>query len=849
MAPLTWKNVDEPDLTRASDILARAASGLQEGFGGLGENFGNMHDIQRRNRSAAALGQIAGITGGGNVDAILSQVQAGIDPMYRTDELNAAIANSRGVGLGYDQTRANTNSVNSETNRLDTNFNRTIAREDALAALTPELARMQQEAYGVGDGSSVPTGEMASYVREGLIARGMPAHIVEGFLMNFQDESGFDTSAVGDNGNAFGLAQWNGPRMRALQAYAASVGGRPSDPDIQMDFLMNELQTNESGAWGIIQQATDARTAAAAVLNHFERPAEEHRVRREAAYLGSSGNYVPDIASLLGENTVLRPEDVMGLIDNLYGDRRTALANQNADQSAADQELMAAETARGERIIQEANDWAFQNRNNFGPGSEGMQAQMDAIMRDDSLSQEMSAARQAAVLKLYTENESYFAVPADQRLESPIDQIVTETLAHMDQAQTNDPLLNAVRNAGMLPGQTAADMNAVGEVEDGEGEGATMAASPQSPEAQIRAMRERLGQVWNQEEETWEGSGMSQNDGELLALVDQMDRELKGGVDRNTLVALLEFSRRPVMGYFGSPTGEIAVNEEVFRQQATKLAEPGQLAIMREAVRQEQLQRDEVAALQTEYDDAYGQQQYWMDRSNEEGDLAYQRAMGEARRQQVIEAELRGIYDRTAPDIPKDVEDSNGPESEERSDPFGLDAASRIDTILENAVDPRTPTRSGAVVDPEASSFAQDRARNQQIADVRSALVEIDNKLNGLGAGGLATALNRMTDDFVSQREFASREIERAVAERAQEFFRSRSGMMLLASDPEALAQALEDPLDFYIENMRLGLDPRMSDEEVDESGNFGSTPVGALPRETRPAASAMDRGDLVPRN
>lgn len=138
---------------------------------------------------------------------------------------------------------------------------------------------------GRGRGTG-PVIESGNFVVDGLVARGMPQHIAEGFAMNVKDESNFNPTAVGDNGNAYGLAQWNGPRKRALETYAASIGGDVADPEVQMDFLMHELETNEAGSWAKIQGATTAGEAAALIVNHFERPAESHRARREAAYLG-----------------------------------------------------------------------------------------------------------------------------------------------------------------------------------------------------------------------------------------------------------------------------------------------------------------------------------------------------------------------------------------------------------------------------------------------------------------------------------------------------------------------------------------------------------------------------------
>lgn len=125
------------------------------------------------------------------------------------------------------------------------------------------------------------------YVIDGLVKRGMAPHIAAGFAMNFVDESGLNPTAVGDNGNAYGLAQLNGPRMKDLKRYAASVGQPISNPEVQMDHLMYEVNGPEAAAWNHISKARNQQEAAVAVLNYFERPAEVHRARREAAYWGS----------------------------------------------------------------------------------------------------------------------------------------------------------------------------------------------------------------------------------------------------------------------------------------------------------------------------------------------------------------------------------------------------------------------------------------------------------------------------------------------------------------------------------------------------------------------------------
>ena len=133
---------------------------------------------------------------------------------------------------------------------------------------------------------------MADWFIEGLMRRGMPRHVAEAFALNAKDESGLDPAineiapVVPGSRGGFGLMQWTGPRRRALESFAAERGGNVADPEIQMDFLMYELQGPESKAWSKIAGAGTTGEAAAAIVNGFLRPAEEHRRRREAAYLG-----------------------------------------------------------------------------------------------------------------------------------------------------------------------------------------------------------------------------------------------------------------------------------------------------------------------------------------------------------------------------------------------------------------------------------------------------------------------------------------------------------------------------------------------------------------------------------
>lgn len=124
--------------------------------------------------------------------------------------------------------------------------------------------------------------------KQGLIDRGIPEHIAEGFMMNFADESGFqidineaDPLVEGSRGGK-GIYQLTGSRRVAFEE---AYGGDWS-LDNQLDFLVSELEGSERSAFAKISETTTAGEAGAAIVKHFLRPAAEHRASRSARYLG-----------------------------------------------------------------------------------------------------------------------------------------------------------------------------------------------------------------------------------------------------------------------------------------------------------------------------------------------------------------------------------------------------------------------------------------------------------------------------------------------------------------------------------------------------------------------------------
>lgn len=132
----------------------------------------------------------------------------------------------------------------------------------------------------------------AEAIKAGLIQRGLPEHVAQGFVMNMMDESGLDPNInevsplVPGSRGGFGLYQLTGPRRVAYENYAAQRGVDLGNVDAQLDFLMTELQGPEASAFRNIMATSDPNSAAVAIARDFLRPSQENLDRRIAQYQG-----------------------------------------------------------------------------------------------------------------------------------------------------------------------------------------------------------------------------------------------------------------------------------------------------------------------------------------------------------------------------------------------------------------------------------------------------------------------------------------------------------------------------------------------------------------------------------
>ena len=179
-----------------------------------------------------------------------------------------------------------------------------------------------------------PSGEGgASYIRQGLVARGLPEHEADAFVVNFQDESGLNPGIneknpiVPGSRGGFGLYQLTGPRRVAYEQYAAERGVPVDDVDAQLDFMMGELQGSEAKAAQNILTAPDTATAAQAIVRDFLRPSPQYRDSRMAKYaaLPTQGGATGAVNAMAQGGQMPMPE-VSGYVDPMVSAQNSRVA-------------------------------------------------------------------------------------------------------------------------------------------------------------------------------------------------------------------------------------------------------------------------------------------------------------------------------------------------------------------------------------------------------------------------------------------------------------------------------------------------------------------------------------------
>ncbi|MWK54686.1 hypothetical protein GO594_01730 [Pseudomonas otitidis] len=123
--------------------------------------------------------------------------------------------------------------------------------------------------------------DFATFAMDFFQSQGWSRNQAAGLAANLQAESDFNPRAVGDNGQAKGIAQWHPDRQAAFQRWAGfSIDDERADLVKQLEFVNYELtQGAEQQAGKLLAATRNAQDAGSVVSRYYERP----RAAEEAA--------------------------------------------------------------------------------------------------------------------------------------------------------------------------------------------------------------------------------------------------------------------------------------------------------------------------------------------------------------------------------------------------------------------------------------------------------------------------------------------------------------------------------------------------------------------------------------
>lgn len=169
----------------------------------------------------------------------------------------------------------------------------------------------------------------------GLVQRGYTPVQAAALAGHMQQESGLDPENVNPDEGAHGLLQWEGPRWTALQGFANKRGASPTDPNVQLDFIGDEMSGPEARSSAGFKNATDIDSASAALKQYirFANGSEGKRLNYGRAIMGLPAS-TTDIPSSSGTASA-SPLGVAGVGSSGATGAATPAADTSQDQSIA----------------------------------------------------------------------------------------------------------------------------------------------------------------------------------------------------------------------------------------------------------------------------------------------------------------------------------------------------------------------------------------------------------------------------------------------------------------------------------------------------------------------------------
>lgn len=178
-------------------------------------------------------------------------------------------------------------------------WNESAAEDTALPGGVSQPDATQVGAPGVVPSTGITTKSETGKPEEAqsfFESKGWTKEQAAGIVGNLYVESGLKTDAVGDGGQAYGIAQWHPDRQsRFQQVYGKSI--RESNFKEQLEFVNWELNNSEKKAGQLLKGAATAEDAAAIVDQYYERSSGAARAQR----MTNAGSIIKgDYANLQG---------------------------------------------------------------------------------------------------------------------------------------------------------------------------------------------------------------------------------------------------------------------------------------------------------------------------------------------------------------------------------------------------------------------------------------------------------------------------------------------------------------------------------------------------------------------
>lgn len=105
-----------------------------------------------------------------------------------------------------------------------------------------------------------------------FISKGLQPHQAAGIVGNLIQESGLNPNAVGDDGKAYGIAQWHPDRQNVLNTLSTRNKVDKSDFNQQLEFVWHELNTGHLGVLEKLKTTQNVSQATMLISNSYEIP-------------------------------------------------------------------------------------------------------------------------------------------------------------------------------------------------------------------------------------------------------------------------------------------------------------------------------------------------------------------------------------------------------------------------------------------------------------------------------------------------------------------------------------------------------------------------------------------------